>query len=69
MPDRPLHVEQLRLRVRPARNKTVTTLARLTWSKLTNGIRLTGELLAARKSAGLEISILGVYPDTENYGG
>jgi chorismate mutase len=69
MPDRPLHAEQLRLRVRPARNETVTTLARLSWSKLTNGIRLTGELLAARKLAGLEISILGVYPDTQNYGG
>jgi chorismate mutase len=69
MPDRPLHAEQLRLHVRPNRNQTVTTLARLTWSKLANGMRLSGELLAARKLAGLEISILGVYPDTESYGG
>lgn len=69
MPDRPIHAEQLRLCVRPAPDETVATLARLTWSKLANGIRLTGELVTACKLAGLEISILGVYPDTENYGG
>jgi chorismate mutase len=69
MPDRPIHAEQLRLRVQPAREETVVTLARLTWSKLAHGIRLTSELLTARKLAGLDLLILGVYPDTENYGG
>jgi chorismate mutase len=69
MPDRPIHAEQLRLRVQPAREETVATLARLTWPKLAHGIRLSGELLTARKLAGLDLLILGVYPDTENYGG
>lgn len=69
MPDRLLQAEQLPLRVRSARDKTVTTLVRLTCQKLAPGLRLTGELLEAGKLAGLEISILGVYPDTENYGG
>ena len=69
MPDFPCNAEQLTHRARPVRGGAVATLARLTLTKPTGGIKVTGQLLAACKSACVPVSILGVYPGTEAYGG
>ncbi len=68
MPDRFLHAEQLSLRAPSARGVS-PTLVRLTLAAPLDGIDATRYLLAASKSAGFPVSILGIYPGTENYGG
>jgi hypothetical protein len=71
MPDFSIHAEHL---TRPARRGStrrgpVVALARLTLARPVDGINATSRLLAASKSAGIPISILGIYPGTEDYGG
>jgi len=67
MPDFPIHAEHL---TRPsAPNRRVVVLGRLTLAQPTDGIHATSHLLAACKSAGLPVSILGIYPGAEDYGG
>lgn len=68
MPDRFLHAEQLPLRAPSARGMG-SALVRLTLAAPLDGIDATRYLLAAGKSAGFPVSILGIYPGTENYGG
>ncbi len=67
MPDRPIHAEQLTLRAHPARGGTA--LVRLSLAQSIDGIHATSRFLAAGKTAGLHVSILGIYPGTEDYGG
>jgi chorismate mutase len=62
MPDHPIHAESLPLRPHAA-------LARLTLARPVESVLATSLLLAASKSAGLSVSILGLYPGTEDYGG
>jgi len=69
MPEAPIHAEQLSLRAQPARGGTVDALVRLTLPKPLEGIYATSQLLAARQSMGLPVSILGVYLNLEDYGG
>lgn len=68
MPDRPLDAEQMTFPARPARSGS-GALVRLSLPQAIDGISATGGLLTTCKSAGIEVSILGVYPGTENYGG
>jgi chorismate mutase len=69
MPDFPIHAEKLTRRVAPARGGLTTALVRLTLARPMDGIHATSRLLAAGKSAGIPVSILGLYPGTEEYGG
>ena len=69
MPDRPLAAELLPLRARPARNGNGAALVRLKLARPTDGIHATSHVLTACKSVAIQVSILGVYPGTENYGG
>jgi chorismate mutase len=69
MPDRSIHAEQLAPRAKPAQGRTVWGLAYLSLAHPVPGIHMTGQLLAARQSTGVPISILGVYPGTEEYDG
>jgi len=66
MPDFSIHAEQL---TAPGRRGLVMALARLTPTRPVDGIRATRRLLEACKSAGIPVSILGIYPGTEDYGG
>lgn len=68
MPDRPIDAESLTFQARPARSGS-GALVRLSLPQLIDGISATGGLLTACKSASIAVSILGVYPGTENYGG
>ena len=63
MPDLSIHTEQLN------RRGSAVTLALFTLRKSTDGTRATKRLWAAAKSAHLPLSILGIYPGTEDYGG
>lgn len=63
MPDLSLHPEHL-----SPRGSTVA-LALLTLGKPTDGARATHRLLAAAQSSHIPLSILGIYPGTEDYGG
>jgi len=74
MSDFPIHAEQLPLRIAPARRgpaqgRLAVALVRLTLGRSMDAIHATGRLLAACKSAGIPVSILGTYPGTEAYGG
>lgn len=69
MPDRPLHAEQLAIQAPQGREGLAVSLVRLTLAKSTDGLRATSHLLTARELAGLRLSILGVYPSPEDYGG
>ncbi|MDB4793397.1 chorismate mutase [Methylacidiphilales bacterium] len=69
MPDCSIHAEEFTPRAKSARGGTVWGLACLTLPKPLDGIRATGQLLAARQLAGVSASILGVYLSSENYGG
>jgi hypothetical protein len=60
MPDFSIHAEQLTRRV---------TVARLSLARPVDGIRATSRLLAACKSAGIPVSILGIYAGIEDYAG
>jgi hypothetical protein len=64
MSDFSIHAEHLTRHARPA-----AALVRLTLAKPADGIRVTSCLLAACKSVGIPVSILGIYPGTEDYGG
>ena len=73
MPDFSIHAEQLTGRPAPARRGTarrgpVVALARLTLDRPVDGIHATSHLLAACKSAGIAVSILGIYRGTEHGG-
>jgi len=61
MPDFSIHAEQLTHRS--------VALARLTLARPVDRIHATSCLLAAGKSAGIAVSILGIYRGTEAYGG
>ena len=63
MPDFPLHTEHLN------RPNSAVALALLTLDKPIDGTRTTNRLLAAAKSTRVPLSILGIYPGTEDYGG
>lgn len=69
MPDCPVHAEEFTLRAKSAREGVVYRLAYLALAEPVDGIRATHHLLAARQSAGLSASILGVYLSSEDYGG
>jgi len=69
MPDCSIRAEQLNLGAKPAQGGTVFGLVYLSLARPVDGIRVTSQLLAARQSIGLSMSILGVYPGTEEYGG
>jgi chorismate mutase len=69
MPDRSIRAEQLTPRAQPASGEAVYGLAQLSLASPIDGIRATSQLLAARQSTGVVMSILGVYPSTEEYGG
>ena len=69
MPDFSLQAEHLSRPASLARPIPVVALARLTLARPVDGIRVTSRLLAAGKSAGILVSILGIYPGTEEYGG
>ena len=68
MSDFPIHAEQLTRSVAPARGGHVTALVRLTLARPMDGIHATSRLLTAGKSAGLPVSILGLYPGTDDGG-
>jgi hypothetical protein len=63
MPNFPFHAEQL------TRRAPALALVRLAAVRPVNGVHAKKSLLAAGKSAGLPVSILGIYPGTEDYGG
>jgi chorismate mutase len=60
MPDFSIHAEQSTRRV---------TLARLTPARPVDGVGAMSRLLAASKSAGVPVSILGIYAGTKDYAG
>jgi len=68
MSDQSLHAEELPVRGQTAQSATAA-LVRLTLPRCVDTSRLTEQLVAVGKSAGLQISLLGVYPGTEKYGG
>ena len=69
MPDIPIHAEQSIHCASPNRGGAVTALVRLALARPMDGIHATSHLLAAGKLAGIPVSILGIYPGTEEYGG
>ena len=71
MPDFSIQAEYL---PQPARSGSIlkglsVALARLTLARPVDGIRATSHLLSAGKAAGIPVSILGIYPGTEDHGG
>jgi len=69
MSDFSLRAEHLTRHAQSARPAPVVALAHLTLARPVDGIRVTSRLLSAGKSAGIPVSILGIYPGTEEYGG
>ena len=67
MPDFSIQAELLT--VHPARQGIAVALARLSLAESVDGLRLTSQLLKAGQAAGVPISILGIYPGTEDHGG
>ncbi len=68
MSDQSLHAEELLLRGPAARNANAA-LVRLTLPRLIDTAPSMHRLRMVGEAAGLQISLLGVYPGTENYGG
>ena len=68
MSDRSIHAEALPLNGLSVRNAT-TALVRLSLQNSVDADQATDRLLAVGKANGIQISLLGVYPGTENYGG
>jgi chorismate mutase len=64
MPDFPIQAEHLTRHTRPA-----IALVRLTTARPVDGVQATSHLLSVCKSAGIPVSILGIYPGAEDYGG
>ena len=71
MPDFSIQAEYLPQQAKPgsARKGLSVALARLTLAKPVDGIRATSQLLSACKLANIPVSILGIYPGTEDHGG
>ena len=69
MPDLPIHAEQLALRAARVKGGIGATLTRLTLARPVDGGSATSRLLAACQTAAIAVSILGIYPGTEDYGG
>jgi chorismate mutase len=69
MPDLPIQAEHLTLRAANARRTPALALVRLSLTQPADRTGVTGRLLAAAKALNIAISILGIYPDTEAYGG
>jgi chorismate mutase len=71
MPDFSIQAEYLPHQAKPGstRKGLSVALARLTLAKPIDGIRATSHLLSACKSASIPVSILGIYPGTEDHGG
>jgi chorismate mutase len=67
MPDLSIHAEHLTHRT--TGGGLGVALARLTLARPVDGIEATSRLLSACKSIGIPVSILGIYPGTEEYGG
>jgi len=68
MSDRSIQAEELPFSGQSVRSAT-TALVRLILPKRMDASQATDRLLAAGKANGIQISLLGVYPGTENYGG
>jgi chorismate mutase len=69
MPDFSIQAEYLSHRSVPAQGRALPALARLALGQPVDGIHATSYLLAACKSANIPVSILGIYPGTEDHGG
>ena len=69
MSDRSIRAQQLLPRAKSAPGRAAYGLVHLSLTNSIDGIHLTSQLLAARQSTGLDISILGIYTGTEEYGG
>jgi chorismate mutase len=69
MSDFPTLETHLIHRTAPARNGTRVTLARVTLAGSVDGVQAARCLRAAGQAAGMSLSILGVYPGSEDYGG
>jgi len=67
MPDFSLQAESLT--VHPAQRGIAVALARLSLAESVDGLSLTSHLLKAGQTADLSVSILGIYPGTEDHGG
>lgn len=67
MPDRRIHAEQMSVRASP--RGTSAVLARLSLASAVDGARMVRQMTLAAKSTGLHLSILGMYPSPEDYGG
>jgi hypothetical protein len=67
MPDRSIQAEQLPMSAQSARAGLAGGLVRLTLARPIDGICATSQLLAARRSSGASLSILGIYQSTEDY--
>ena len=63
MPEIHIHAEQL------SRKGPAVVLARLALAQPMDGVRATARVREAGQSAGLGVSILGIYPGTEDHGG
>ena len=64
----PFSIQAEHLAVRSAGSKT-SALVRLTLARAVDGVQVTSRVVEAAKTVGLSISILGIYPGTEDYGG
>jgi hypothetical protein len=69
MPDFPIQAEHLTRRAATTRRGSALALARLSLAQSADGIGVPSHLLSACKASGLPVSILGIYPGTEDYGG
>jgi chorismate mutase len=69
MPEIPIHAEQLPRRASLPGRKNSPFLVHLTTDRSVEATHAASSLLEASKSAGIPISILGIYPGTEDYGG
>ena len=69
MPSHPIHVEHLTFCAPSARGGGGAMLVRLALARPIDGARAMNQLLVTGQLAGFPVSILGVYPGTENYGG
>jgi len=67
MPDRPIFVENVTLHASSTRYGTAA-LVRLVLPRLLDGAWVTGRMSAENAAVGLAVSLLGVYPGTENGG-
>jgi chorismate mutase len=69
MPETPIHAEQMTPRASLSGRKNSTSLVHLATARPMDANRAASSLLQAGKAAGIPVSILGIYPGTEDYGG